>query len=272
MRRPPQPQPSGRPSARVAAAIALALLALGAASFASAEVAQKGTLRLSVTGRISPKKLPRKGSAPIAVSVGWRIKTTDGSAPPTLKTLGIEINRNGLLDSAGLPSCPYAKIQPASTSRALASCRPALVGRGHFSALVGLKGQEPYVSRGQMLVFNGESHGKPILLGQIYSARPFASSFVIPFRVDRLAHGTYGTTLDATLPASLRAWGNLTEVEMRLSRKFSYRGARRSFLSAGCPAPKGFPGAVFPLARTAFAFAGGTSLTSTLTDNCEVRG
>jgi len=257
---------------KIAATLALLAALAGGEIARAAEIKQVGNLQVALSGKLAPRRLPREGRAPIAVSVGWRIKTTDGSAPPTLKTLGIEINRNGLLDSAGLPSCPYAKIQPASTSRALASCRPALVGRGHFSALVGLRGQEPYVSRGQMLVFNGESHGKPILLGQIYSARPFASSFVIPFRVDRLAHGTYGTTLNATLPASLLAWGNLTEVEMRLSRKFSYRGARRSFLSAGCPAPKGFPGAVFPLARTAFAFAGGTSLTSTLTDNCEVRG
>ena len=44
---------------------------------------------------------------------------------------------------------------------------------------------------------------------------------------------------------------------MNLRRRFSYRGNSRSFLSAGCPAPAGFPSAAFPLASTSFAFAGG---------------
>ena len=59
---------------------------------------------------------------------------------------------------------------------------------------------------------------------------------------------------------------------MTLSRRYSYRGQRHSYLSAGCPAPKGFPGVSFPLARTSFAFAGGMKLTSTLTRDCKVRG
>jgi len=42
-------------------------------------------------------------------------------------------------------------------------------------------------------------------------------------------------------------------------------------LTAGCPALKGFPGAVFPLARTSFGFAGGKTLTATLTRGCRVR-
>jgi hypothetical protein len=59
---------------------------------------------------------------------------------------------------------------------------------------------------------------------------------------------------------------------MRLSRRYSYRGRRHSVLSAGCPAPEGFPGAVFTLARTTFGFAGGTKLVSALTRECRVRG
>ena len=33
---------------------------------------------------------------------------------------------------AGLPACPVSKIQPASSTRALAACESALVGQGHF--------------------------------------------------------------------------------------------------------------------------------------------
>jgi hypothetical protein len=248
-----------------------AFLVLGV-GLASAEVIQEGNVRLIVDGDLSPQKLPRSGAAPIAVSVGWQIATTDGAPPPKLKTLSIEINRAGRFDLEGLPICPYAKIQPATTQRALANCRSALVGKGGFQALISLAGQESYVAEGQMLVFNGLQGKKPVLYGQIYSPRPFANSFVITFELKDIAKGKYGTSLTTTLPASLRSWGSLTEVQMRLSRKFGFEGKRRSFLSAGCPAPQGFNKTPFPLARTSFAFVGGLQQSTTLTRICKAKG
>jgi DNA-binding beta-propeller fold protein YncE len=237
----------------------------------ASELTQQDNLRLSVTGKLSPRKLPREGSAPIAVSVGWNIATIDGSLAPKLKRLGIEINRNGRFDYTGLPTCPIDRIHPASTSRALANCRSALVGQGRFTAEIALRGQEAYSAGGRLLVFNGERNGKPVLLGQIYSPRPFATSFVIVFAIEKQRGGTFGTALKATLPKALISWGNLTGIEMTLSRRYGYEGQRRSYISAGCPAPKGFPGASFPLARTTFDFEGGLALTSTLTRDCKAR-
>jgi hypothetical protein len=254
-------------------AVLCALMAvLCAAGLANAEVTQKGSVRLAVDAQMSPQKLPRDGQAPIAVTVAWKVSSTGGAPPPVLKTLQIEINRNGHFDTTGLPVCPEAKIQPATTSRALSNCRSALVGRGKFAALVSLAGQEAYVAKGQMLVFNGRQGGKPVLLGQIYSAHPFANSFVIAFKLQAVSGGTFGTALTAVIPPALRAWGSLTEIEMRLSRHFSYEGAQHSFLSAGCPAPKGFPQASFPLARTSFSFTHAPGQSLTLVRNCTVRG
>ena len=253
--------------------LASALLALALTSYAGAETKILGNLQLSVQAKLSPKKLPRETSAPIAVSVGWQIQSTDpAQKPPSLKSVKIEINRAGILDPTGLPDCPYPQIQPASTQRALANCRPSLVGQGSFSALVGLEGQESYVSKGKMLVFKGTRAGKAVLYGQIYTNYPFAASFVIVFKLSKEQKGTYATTLSATLPANLRAWGNLTEVKMRLARNFSYKGKRQSFLSAACPAPKGFGAAPFPLARTSFSFNGAPAVSQILSETCRVRG
>jgi len=108
----------------------------------STTVTQEDNVRVAVDGKLSPKKLPREGEAPISVSVGWKIESADGSPPPKLKGLRIEINRHGRFDTTGLPVCPIAKIQPATTQRALSNCRSALVGRGSFSAQIALKGQE----------------------------------------------------------------------------------------------------------------------------------
>ena len=237
----------------------------------ASEVAQKGSLRVNLDGKLSPSKLPREGTAPIAVSVGWKVTSTDGSALPKLKRLRVEINRHGHFDSTGLPTCPYDRIQPASSSRALANCRAALVGQGSFDAEIALKGQEPYATKGRLLVFNGKSKGKPVLFGQIYSPYPFATSFVIVFEVGKIGKGAYGTALSATLPKALASWGNLTGIEMRLSRRYSVGGKRRSYISAGCPAPKGFAQVSFPLARASMSFGDGRTLTSTLTRSCRVR-
>jgi len=259
-------------SRRAKGAVALvALPLLAGAVLARAEVVQKGELRVTITGKLAPRLLPRTGAAPIAVFVGGRISTTDDSDPPQLKGLQIEFNRHGRLDDRGLPVCRPRQIQPASSSRALAACRGSLVGEGSFRANIVLSGQAPYPTRGRLLVFNGRRNGRPVLLGHIYSAKPFASSFIITFAVHHLAHGTFGTALTASLPRALGSWGYVTAISLKLSRRYTYRGTRRSYVSAGCPAPKGFPGGVFPLARASFSFAGGSRLTSTLTRSCSVR-
>jgi hypothetical protein len=261
---------ASRPKTAVFCAL-VALFALGA-GIAHGEISQKGKLRVKVAGKLAPHNLPRKGVAPISVYFSGQISTTDDSQPPQLKQLRIEINRNGRLDYVGLPVCRAEEIQPASTGRALAACRRSLVGQGTFWASVVFAGQAPYPTKGHLLVFRGERKGRPVLLGQIYSAHPFATSFLIPFTIHNSKRGKYGTVLNASLPSALGNWGYVTAISMKLSRRYTVRGRAHSFISAGCPAPKGFPGAIFPLARTSFKFSGGKQIASSLTKSCAVRG
>jgi hypothetical protein len=253
---------------RAIAPLGLALL-LSAAALAPAEVLQHGHVRVKVTGAIAPNKLPRSGRAPIGVSVGGEIETTDGSPPPQLTTMAIELNREGVIDTEGLPLCPYSALEPASSSRALANCRSALVGQGSFQAEVSLTGQESYTAKGKLLAFNGRKGGKPVLFAHIYSPRPFATSFVITFQIKHASGRQFGTAMVAELPQTLSSWGKLTGIELRLDRRYSAGGKRRSYLSAGCPAPKGIGAVSFALARTSFGFAGGPTLRGTLTRTCK---
>jgi hypothetical protein len=253
-------------------AVALAALLLAAAAVAGTEITRKGNLQVKITGAIAPKQLPRTGTAPIAVTIGGQISTTDGTLPPQLHQMKVEINRNGRLDYRGLPVCKLHQIQPASSPRALAACRSSLVGRGTFAGYISLKGQEPYVTKGELLVFNGREGRRPVLFGHIFLSQPFASSFVITFDISNSRHGQFGTTLTANLSKVLGTRRYLTGIEMTLKRSFAYRGSRHSYLSSGCPAPKGIGKVAFPLMRASFDFASGQSLGSTLTGNCGVRG
>ncbi|MGN6216100.1 MAG: hypothetical protein ACTHN7_03960 [Solirubrobacterales bacterium] len=259
---------------RLAVILLLGTLLVGAALAQGAEISRKGNLEVLVDGKLSPKALPRHGAAPVSVSVSGVISTTDGTVPPQLRTMQIDVNRHGRFDMVGLPLCRYNDIQPASDARALAACRSALVGEGHFAGTIALPGSaEPFPMEGRLLLFNGRQHGRPVLFGHIYSPKPFASSFVLVFEMRFHAHGTYGTTLTANLAKALGAKRNLESIEMTLSRRYRYRGARHSYISAGCPAPKGFPGVPsFPLARTSFSFAGGKKMTTVLNKSCRAKG
>ena len=55
------------------------------------------------------------------------------------------------------------------------------------------------------------------------------------------AHGTYGTTLEASLPQATGNWGYVTGLEMNLRRSFSYRGKARSYPQRRLPRPAGLP-------------------------------
>jgi hypothetical protein len=222
-------------------------------------------------GDLAPKALPRTGLAPVSVSLGGDLSTTDGSDLPRLRTLRIEINRGGRLEEQGLPECPLSEIAVATSDRAAAACHGALVGSGSFHANIVLHGQAPYPTTGKLLLFNGRSGGKPVLFGHIYASHPFATSFVITFKIAERTHGTFGTVLSASLPEALGNWGYVTGIEMKLSRRYTFKGKRHSYLSAGCPAPKGLGAVPFPLLKASFGFDGGRKLKSTLNKTCKAR-
>lgn len=250
-----------------AAICALLLLCLG--SLAQAETIQKGGVRVSFDGRISPTKLPRQGAAPVAVTVATKISAAQGKPQPQLQKIEIAINSHGRLDSTGLPECEVDDIQPATTQKALEECRGALVGEGSFSSQVSLSRQASFPSEGKLYAFNGIDKGKPAILAHVYGTEPVPTSFTLPFVISK-ARGTFGTRLTATIPASEDSY--ITAIEMTLHRTYTYKGKRRSYAEAGCPAPKGFPGASFPFAKASYSFVGGKKLSSTLTRSCKARG
>lgn len=241
------------------------------ASRGQTELVQKGPIRVAVSGGLAPTRLPRHGTAPINVTIGGQISSTDPDTPPQLRTVSFAFNRAGHLETRGLPRCGLADIDPSTTRQALEACRSSLVGEGQFSAAVRLPEQSPFPSAGKVLAFNGTLHGRPVLLAHIYGDKPVPTSVVLPLEIHQ-GKGRFATRLDASLASLTGDWGYVTGISLRLGHNYSSHGERRSFLSAGCPAPKGFPGALFPLAKASFSFVGGRTLSATLTRNCTVRG
>jgi hypothetical protein len=252
--------------ARLTVALAAAALALVPGHSAAESVQGKG-VRVGVGGELSPRRLPRSGAAPVQIAIDAHFAAAaHGAALPQLASVAIAINRYGRLDRAGLPACEVADIQPATTAKATAACGDSLVGRGSFEAEVALDKQAAFPARGELVAFNGTYHGRPAILAHVYGTEPIPTSFTLPFTITP-RKGTFGTVLRAKLPVAEA--GYVTGFKLSLHRTYTYRGRRHSFASAGCPAPAGFPGAVFPLARTSFRFSGGRELGLTLVRHCK---
>jgi hypothetical protein len=234
-------------------AVCLAFLAATVA-VASAVVIQKAGVRVTVLSQVMPYKLPRDKPAPIAIFVAGHLAAVDGGIPPQLERLRIQVNRHGLLQSRGLPVCHPHQVQPATTERALANCGEALIGSGQFWAHIILPGQEPYPTKGRLLIFNGRHHGRPTLLAQIYTAHPFNSSFLITFAIRRVSDGFYRTELAASLPETLGEWGYLDRIKLTLKRRYRFGGRQLSYFNASCPAPEGVERIGFPLAKATLIF------------------
>jgi hypothetical protein len=256
--------------ARWAGALASTALAITAITAASAAVIQQDGIRITVLSQVKPFKLPREEPAPIAVFVSGHVATPSGELPPQLKRMTIRVNRNGLLQSRGLPTCPLEQVKTATTDRALAECEDALVGSGRFWASIVLPDQRPFPTRGRLLVFNGRQGGKPVLYSHIFTASPFPTSFVIAFAIRRISQGPYGTQLSAALPQALGSWGFVDRIKLTLKRKYRLAGKELSYFNAACPAPAGTAATSFLLAEASFYFAEREPISLQVSKACRV--
>jgi hypothetical protein len=205
----------------------------------------------------------------VRVAVATKIAPTKANRLPRLRRISIAINRHGHFAPGILPVCKLREIQPATTDNALKACGGSLIGRGTFSAKVLISRQAPFPSAGTLYAFNGVFHGRPAILAHVYGEDPVPTSFTLVFEL-RQAKGIFGTVLRASLPEATGDSGYITGISLNLGKTVRSHGGVDSYLTASCPAPKGFAQAIFPFAKATFEF-GGKNITSTLTRGCRVR-
>jgi hypothetical protein len=259
--------------ARWAAAVAAVLLAISIplVARAGASRAQLGKVIVSLDASFSPRALPRDRPAPVSISISGLLQTDDGSPLPRLH--GIEIalaSGSSRLDNVGLPVCPHRLLLSATELQGRQRCPDAIVGRGSLSAQVEIPGQAPFPVLASVLAFNGGERGARAVIWLLtYSSDPPAS-FVVPVSV-RHRPGPLGTHLTGTLPASLGPWPHVSAFHIAFARRFAYRGALHSYLSASCPVPPRFTGGLLPFARASYFFTAGLTVTTTVARACHVR-
>ncbi|HET7416812.1 MAG TPA: hypothetical protein VFJ61_04190 [Solirubrobacterales bacterium] len=219
----------------LAALLAVALLGGVLITGAGADTVKIDNLIFTVDGGITPKKLPKKGEAPITLEVNGTIKTDDGTHPPALKTLLLEFDKNGRLNTKGLPTCTVGKLLSTLTAQAKKICGDALIGTGRVSADIALPEQEPFGASGPLLIFNGPSKGgKQVMIFHVHANVPAPTTFVTTGVITKTA-GKYGTKALIQVPTIVSGQGSLTAFRATLHKTWTYKGKKQSLLLAGCP-------------------------------------
>jgi len=211
------------------------LLAAGICASAYAITAEVGPVWVSATATMRPRELPAHGNKPVFLESVTRVGAKDGSTPPTLQTLIFELDRNGTVDTRGLPTCTVAKLEGATPAQARKRCAGALVGKGTGKALVTMPGRAPFGISSPLSLFNGPpSGGQPTLLAHAYETVPAPQALVVPIAIERVAHGRYGFKAVVQLPEIAGGFGAATLAEAKIGAIRKRGGREVGYINAHC--------------------------------------
>jgi hypothetical protein len=246
------------------AALALFTLALFLAS-ADALVVRSGDLILHTDGGASPTSLPRTHNAPISLHGFGRFSTASGALPPALQTLALEFDRHSSIETEGLPTCTRGRLAATKPVEARRICPGAIVGTGTGTAVIAFPESTPLKMSSPITFFNGPpSHGNPTLISHAYLSSPISTTYLARLVIETVHHGPYGYRVMARFPPIANGYGIPIRGTLRFGRRWTYRGARHSYLNARCQ-----NGSL--QARGAFTFADGNALRGVFVKPCSVR-
>ncbi|HET8566346.1 MAG TPA: hypothetical protein VFL77_07715 [Solirubrobacterales bacterium] len=239
----------------------LGLIAVSAAGVASAAggggpvTAEAGNIKFTFDGGFSPTKLPKKKMAPIVLTASGKIQTKDGSHPPALKTVEVESDKNGTINTKGVPVCKSGQLQSRDTKAAEKVCGSAIIGTGTTSVEIQFPEQNPIPVNSKLLVFNGgTSGGKTTLFIHAYITVPTPAAIVTTVKIKKIHKGRYGLLSVASVPKIAGGSGSVKSFSLKV-------GNKKKVLSAKCPDGK-------LQAHATAIFADGTKASAAIVRTC----
>lgn len=220
----------------LAALVAGLALIFAPGAVGARKVERFGNIFIADDGGISPSKLPRHGSAPVTARIMGEIGTLDGTHPPAVRNLELDVDRTIAIDAVGLPVCRAGQLKARSSADAKKACGDAIVGSGEAEVEVAFPEQAPFSSTGPLILFNGGVRGNTTtFLLHAYVNVPAPTAIVVPATVTRIHKSRFGLQVRAQIPKIAGGSGSTTRFELKIGRKYTYKGREKSLLSAGCP-------------------------------------
>jgi hypothetical protein len=201
---------------------------------ANAALVKVGNLVLTADGGFTPRKLPRQTYAPIDFRGDANLRSTDGSVPAALQQAVIDFDRDGRLTTAGLPVCQPELLADATPGEARNRCHGAIVGSGHVGALITVEGGPPVSVSSPLTLFNGPpQEGHPTVIFHARTTVPAVQTFVITIPIEKRRGGfRYRATVD--VPPIAGGRGALTHLDVKVGKRYSVHGTKRSYVAARC--------------------------------------
>jgi hypothetical protein len=246
------------PRRRLRRALPLALLLVAATAVACAAEAgaaatvETNEIRLEVNADFQPRDLPAHSFAPVQFEGRLEVSRPGGGVPPALEKVVLDFDRDGRLDVAGLPTCAPESIAAASVEEARAICKGAIVGSGRIEALVDLP-SGPVPTGSALTLFNGpRQEGHPTVVVHARTTVPATQTyaFVVPIEKRR---GEFRYRATAQIPPLAGGLGAVTKIEIKVGRRYTAGGVKRSYVAARCSDH-------ILRSHGAFTFAGGLTI------------
>lgn len=216
----------------VALATLVAVLSCATAYGISFEI---GPVWVSATATMEPRELPPHGNAPISLTTVTRVGTRNGSTPPKLETLTFFFDKNGRVDTKGLPVCTEAKLEGTTTAQARTRCAGALVGTGEGRAVVTMPGKAPFTISTPLSLFNGPpAGGRPTLIAHAYEKVPSPQALLVPITIERISKGRYGFRAEVQMPEVAAGFGVPTLAEATIDAVRKRGGRKVGYINAHC--------------------------------------
>lgn len=201
---------------------------------ANAALVKVGNLVLTADGGFTPRTLPRHSFAPIEFRGHADLKTTDGTVPAALQRAVLEFDRDGRLSTGGLPVCPPERLEEATPEEARRRCPKAIVGVGTVEALIAQEAGTPLQASSPLTLFNGPRlEGRPTVIFHARTTVPATQNFVITLPVEQQS-GEYRYRVTFDLPPIAAGRGAITHIDIKVGKRYTFRGTKRSYVSARC--------------------------------------
>lgn len=214
---------------RLVAVSLLLVSALMGVEGAQATTFSKPGLTATAKVTVKPKRLPMKGTVPVTMDFTVRTTRTTPGTPNnlTLRTVAVQTDKQITVDTEGLPSCPFEKVQGTnSLGEARKACRSALIGTGKATSVLQFPDRPANTLHTSLLLFNTTEKGTPKLLlyaithggieeiglpGEIGDIRSFKIGF--PYETD---------------------WTMSDTLLLKIGARWKYKGKWHSYLNGTC--------------------------------------
>ncbi len=240
-----------------------AALFLAVATGAGALVLRLPPLVVKGDGGFTPTTLPKHRFAPIQLEFHGGISTEDGSIPPIIQQITLWFDKHGEVQTRGLPVCRRGKLLATDTKAARRNCPGAIVGKGVGKAVVYFPEQRPLRVSSPITLFNGpRKHGNPTVLAHAYLANPGPTTYLVSVEIEKVHAGRYGYKTVTEIPKIAGGYGVPIYGQLKIGRKWTYKGHRYSYISASCPDGR-------LQAKGQFRFDDGTFLQGSVLKRCK---